>query len=137
MHVDIQLASCSCSRSRIRHGWMPWLQLYKLIKTKVCYIVTYNLSHICVSYILCYIQIEYRPGQGIKKQGKGLQDFYADITLSVAILYFRTLCALLRSCTTLRIQCLLRYFQAEAYLDALTSVPCATDRSIGLPELRH
>ena len=31
----------------------------------------------------------------------------------------------------------LALFHAEAYLGALISVLCATDRSIGLPELRH
>ena len=40
--------------------------------------------------------------QGISKQGKGLQHFYSDIALSAAILYFRTLCALLRSRSTPR-----------------------------------
>ena len=75
--------------------------------------------------------------QGIKKQGKGLQDFYSDIALSAAILYFRTLCALLRSRSTPRTWCLLRCCHGEAYLGASISVPCATDHSIGLPELRH
>ena len=75
--------------------------------------------------------------QGIKKQGKGLKHFYSAIALSAAILYFRTLCALLRSRNTPRTWCLLRCCHAEAYLGALISVPCATDRSIGLPELHH
>ena len=50
---------------------------------------------------------------------------------------FRTLCALLRSRNTPLTWCLLRCCHAEAYLGALISVPCATDRSIRLPELRH
>ena len=75
--------------------------------------------------------------RGIKKQGKGLKHFYSAIALSAAILYFRTLCALLRSPNKPRTWCLLRCCHAEAYLGASISVPCATDRSIGLPELRH
>ena len=50
---------------------------------------------------------------------------------------FRTLCALLRSRSTPRTLCLLRCCHGEAYLGASISVLCATDRSIGLPELRH
>ena len=68
--------------------------------------------------------------QGIKKQGKGLQDFSSDIALSAAILIFSN------TRVVHRVR-LLRCFHAEAYLDASISVPCATDRSIGLPELRH
>ena len=54
--------------------------------------------------------------------------------MSAAILYFRTLCALLRSRSKPRTWRLLRCFHAEAYLGASISVPCTTDRSIGLPE---
>ena len=75
--------------------------------------------------------------QGIKKQGKGLKHFYSAIALSAAILYFRTMCALLRSRNTPRTWCLLRCCHAEVYLGASISVPYAKDRSIGLPELRH
>ena len=53
------------------------------------------------------------------------------------VFYFRTLCALLRSRSTPRTWCLSRCCHGEAYLGASISVPCATDRSIGLPELRH
>ena len=50
--------------------------------------------------------------QGIKKQGKGLQDFYADIALSVAILYFRTLV------------CVTTLVYYTAYLPPLALFPC-------------
>ena len=54
--------------------------------------------------------------------------------MSAVILFFRTLFALLRSRSTPRTWCLLRCCHAEAYLGASISVPCATDRLIGLSE---
>ena len=51
--------------------------------------------------------------------------------------YFPALCALLRSRSTPRTWRLLRCCHGEAYLGASISMPCATGRSIGLPELRH
>ena len=53
-----------------------------------------------------------REYQGIKKQGKGLQDFYADTALSVAILYFRTLV------------CVTTLVYYTAYLAPLALFPC-------------
>ena len=75
--------------------------------------------------------------QGIKKQGKRLSLFNSKTVWVQPFFYFQTLCALLRSRSTPRTWCLLRWCHGEAYLGALISVPCATDRSIGLPELRH
>ena len=54
-------------------------------------------------------------------------------SVSAAILYFQTLCALLRSCSTPGTS-LLHCFSAEAYLGTSITVPCTTDSSIGLPE---
>ena len=51
-------------------------------------------------------------------------------------LFSNTVCVL-RSRSTPRTWCLSRCCHGEAYLGASISVPCATDRSIGLPELRH
>ena len=72
------------------------------------------------------------PGNRQAREATGPFLFWHSV--SAAILYFRTLCALPRSRSTPSTRCLLRCCHAEAYLGASITVPCATDRSIGLPE---
>ena len=69
--------------------------------------------------------------QGIDKQGKRLGPFYSDTELSAAILYFWTVCALLRLRSTLHTLRLLSCFHTEAYLGTSISELCATDSSMG------
>ena len=75
--------------------------------------------------------------QGRKKQGKRLSLFNSKTACVQPFFYFRTLYALQRSRSTPRTWCLWSCCHGEAYLSASISVPCATYRSIGLPELRH
>ena len=52
-------------------------------------------------------------------------------------IFSNTVCATTLAYFTPSLAPLAVFFHAEAYLGALISVPCATDCSIGLPELRH
>ena len=73
-----------------------------------------------------------KPGN--RQAREATEPFFILTVLSVAIFYFRTLCALLHSRSTPHTWCLLHCCHAEAYLNTSISMPCATDRSIGLPE---
>ena len=73
--------------------------------------------------------------QGIKKQGKRLSLLIPKQRECSHFFIFEH-CALLRSRSTPRTWCFLRC-HGEAYLGASISVLCASDRSIGLPELRY